>query len=505
MSFEWLVPALLVLVLFVTLWIALRGRAPLQALRDDLHGAIRGDVQQLERDLRDEVARSATATRQELTQGLAAFQSTLLAQQGDVARTQNEQIDSFRTQLAATQQHLADTLRQTTTALAEQASGARTAQDATLGRSAEQQANALQRFSETLNEQLRALAQSNDQRMTEVRVSVEQKLAAIQADNEKKLEQIRGTVDEKLHATLEQRLGESFKQVAERLEQVHRGLGEMQTLARDVGSLSRVLNNVKTRGTLGEVQLGALLEQVFAPDQYARNVETIPGSNARVDFAIRLPGRRDDGQPMWLPIDCKFPRDDYERLLEAHERADRDGVEASAKAIEVRLRIEARSIRAKYVAPPHTTDFGILFVPTEGLYAEALRRPGLFEALQRDHRITLTGPTTLLATLTSLQMGFRTLALERRSAEVREVLGAVKTEFARFGDVLAKTKKKLDEASKTIDAAEVRTRAMARSLRDVEALPDERARTLLPNGVADDEREPAQMVLPAEDEPLADA
>jgi DNA recombination protein RmuC len=505
MSFEWLVPALLVLVLFVTLWIALRGRAPLQSLRDDLHAAIRGDVQQLERDLRDEVARSATATRQELTQGLAAFQSTLLAQQGDVARTQNEQIDSFRTQLAATQQHLADTLRQTTTALAEQASGARTAQDATLGRSAEQQANALQRFSETLNEQLRALAQSNDQRMTEVRVSVEQKLAAIQADNEKKLEQIRGTVDEKLHATLEQRLGESFKQVAERLEQVHRGLGEMQTLARDVGSLSRVLNNVKTRGTLGEVQLGALLEQVFAPDQYARNVETIPGSNARVDFAIRLPGRRDDGQPMWLPIDCKFPRDDYERLLEAHERADRDGVEASAKAIEVRLRIEARSIRAKYVAPPHTTDFGILFVPTEGLYAEALRRPGLFEALQRDHRITLTGPTTLLATLTSLQMGFRTLALERRSAEVREVLGAVKTEFARFGDVLAKTKKKLDEASKTIDAAEVRTRAMARSLRDVEALPDERARALLPNGVADDEREPAQMVLPAEDEPLADA
>ncbi|MGH8796006.1 MAG: DNA recombination protein RmuC, partial [Caldimonas sp.] len=410
MFFEWLASALLVLVLLVTLWIALRGRAPLQTLRDDLHAAIRGDVQQLERELRDEVARSATATRQELMQGLAAFQSTMLAQQGDVARTQNEQIDSFRTQLAATQQNLADTLRHTTATLAEQASGARTAQDATLGRSAEQQANALQRFSETLNEQLRALAQSNDQRMTEVRVSVEQKLAAIQADNEKKLEQIRGTVDEKLHATLEQRLGESFKQVAERLEQVHRGLGEMQTLARDVGSLSRVLNNVKTRGTLGEVQLGALLEQVFAPDQYARNVETIPGSNMRVDFAIRLPGRRDDGQPMWLPIDCKFPRDDYERLLEAHERADRDGVEASAKAIEVRLRIEARSIRAKYVAPPHTTDFGILFVPTEGLYAEALRRPGLFEALQRDHRITLTGPTTLLATLTSLQMGFRTLA-----------------------------------------------------------------------------------------------
>jgi DNA recombination protein RmuC len=291
---------------------------------------------------------------------------------------------------------------------------------------------------------------------------------------------MRATVDEKLQSTLEARLGESFKQVADRLEQVHRGLGEMQTLARDVGSLSRVLNNVKTRGTLGEVQLAGLLEQVLTPEQYERNVETIPGSNARVDFAIRLPGRREDGQPLWLPIDRKFPRDDYERLLDAHERADREGAEAAAKAIEMRLRAEARSIREKYIATPHTTDFGILFVPTEGLYAEALRRPGLVETLQREHRVTLAGPTTLLATLTSLQMGFRTLALEKRSAEVWEVLGAVKTEFGKFGDVLARTRKKLDEASKTIDAAEVRTRAMARSLRGVEALPDERTKALLP-------------------------
>ena len=501
MFLEWLTPALLVLLLLVTLWIALRGdRGSQRGLADDIRAAIRTDVQQLDRDLRDEVARSAIGTRQELTQTLATFQRTLLAQQGDVARTQNEQIDSFRTQLATTQQSQADTLRQTTATLAQQATGAREAQEASLGRSAEQQANSLQRLSDALSEQLRALALSNDQRMTEVRVSVEQKLAAIQADNEKKLEQIRGTVDEKLHATLEQRLGESFKQVADRLEQVHRGLGEMQTLARDVGSLSRVLNNVKTRGTLGEVQLGGLLEQVFTQEQYARNVETIPGSNARVDFAIRLPGQRDDGQPMWLPIDCKFPRDDYERLLDAHERADREGVEAAAKSIDVRLRIEARSIRAKYVAPPHTTDFGILFVPTEGLYAEALRRPGLFEALQREHRIVLAGPTTLLATLTSLQMGFRSLALEKRSAEVREVLGAVKTEFGRFGDVLAKTKKKLDEASKSIDAAEVRTRQMARSLREVEAISQERAQVLLPGSFPEEEREPAQMVLPAEEE-----
>ena len=504
MLFEWSALALLILVFLLTLWIALRRQdGPLRALHEQLQTAVRGDVERLERELRDEVARSATGTRQELAQSIATFQRTLLAQQGDVARTQNEQIDGFRTQLATTQQALADTLRQTTSALAQQALGAREAQDASLARSAEHQANSLQRFGEQLGEQVRALTQSNDQRMAEVRVAVEHQLAAIQHDNEKKLEQIRSTVDEKLHATLEQRLGESFRQVAERLEQVHRGLGEMQTLARDVGSLSRVLSNVKTRGTLGEVQLEGLLEQVLAPDQYARNVETIPGSNARVDFAIRLPGRRDDGLPMWLPIDCKFPREDYERLLEAHERADREGVEAAAKAIETRLRTEARSIRAKYVAAPHTTDFAILFVPTEGLYAEALRRPGLAETLQRDHRVTLTGPTTLLATLTSLQMGFRTLALEKRSAEVWEVLGAVKTEFARFGDVLAKTKKKLDEASKTIDAAEVRTRQMARSLRGVEALPEERAQALLPGG-PDEGPEPVQMVLPAADEPLGD-
>ena len=282
---------------------------------------------------------------------------------------------------------------------------------------------------------------------------------------------MRVTVDEKLHATLEQRLGESFRQVAERLEQVHQGLGEMQGLARDVGSLNRVLVNVKTRGIVGEVQLAALLEQVLAPGQYEANVETVPGSGARVEFAIRLPGRGDGGAPLWLPIDAKFPREDHERLIDAQERADAAGVESAARALEARLKTEARSIRDKYLAAPHTTDFAILFLPTEGLYAEALRRPGLVEGLQRDHRVALTGPTTLLATLSSLQIGFRTLALEKRSAEVWQVLGAVKTEFTRFGDVLAKTRKKLAEAAGTIDAAEVRTRAMARQLRAVEALP----------------------------------
>ena len=369
-----------------------------------------------------------------------------------------------------------------------------------LGRQAQASRSDLAAFQQTLlaqgaesartqNEQLGHLSLRNEQRLGEVRAAVQEQLKALQEGNERKLEQMRATVDEKLHATLELRLGESFKQVAERLEQVHQGLGEMQGLARDVGSLNRVLTNVKTRGVFGEVQLAGLLEQVFTPQQYAANVETVPGSGARVEFAIRLPGRSDDGAPLWLPIDAKFPREDHERLMDAQDRADAPAVEVSARAIEARLRLEARSIREKYIAAPHTTDFAILFLPTESLYAEALRRPGLMEALQREHRVTLAGPTTLLATLTSLQMGFRTLALEKRSAEVWQVLGAVKTEFGKFGDVLAKTRKKLDEAANTIESAEVRTRAMARQLRSVEALPEAQAQALLPGGTEGDPEE----------------
>jgi len=368
------------------------------------------------------------------------------------------------------QQSLSDTLRQTTTTLAEQAHATREAQD-----------SAFKRFSDTLNEQLRQLSDTNERRLIEVRTTVDTRLQALQADNEKKLEQMRQTVDEKLHATLEARLGESFKQVADRLEQVHKGLGEMQRLASDVGSLNRVLNNVKTRGIFGEVQLAGLLEQVFTPEQYAVNVETVPGSGARVEFAIRLPGRGAPGSaPLWLPLDAKFPREDYERLLDAQDRADVPAVEAAGKAIEQCLRIEARTIAEKYLAPPHTADFAILFLPTEGLYAEALRRPGLFEALQREHRVMLAGPTTLLATLNSLQMGFRTLALEQRSSEVWQVLGAVKTEFAKFGDVLARTKKKLEEAGNTISSVETRTRMMGRALKSVESMPEAQAQALLP-------------------------
>ncbi len=466
----WLLPLLLVLNLLATLVLLLAGaRAARQRagqMTERVVLPLSDKVERLGRGVRDDTR----AARQELQATLALFQQSLLAQGGDVARTQNEQIDSFRTQLAATQQQVGDALRQAAASLAQQGQSARDGQDAALKRHADGTAEALQRLSQSLNSQLGALAEANARQ-----------LAQLQASNEQKLEQMRATVDEKLHATLETRLGERFKQVADRLEQVHKGLGEMQVLARDVGSLNRVLTNVKSRGIYGEVQLAGLLEQVLAPAQYAANVETVPGSGARVEYAIRLPGRRDDGAPLWLPIDAKFPREDYERLLDAQDRADASAVALAGRALEGRLRDEARSIRAKYVAAPHTTDFAILFVPTEGLYAEALRRPGLVEALQREHRVTLTGPTTLLATLSSLQMGFRTLALEQRSAEVWEVLGAVKTEFGKFGDVLAKTKKKLQEAGNTLDVAATRTRVMARRLRGVEAQPDDRTQQLLPD------------------------
>ena len=446
---EWWVPGLLGLIVLLQLWLLLR----------------RGD-ERLGRELRAEVQDSARGTRQELAGSLSLFQQALLTQSGDVARTQNEQIDSFRAQLGAMQQQVSDALQAAAHQLAQQSQSARDAQDA-----------ALRRLADSLSEQLRALSEANERR-----------LAALQQGNETKLEQMRATVDEKLHATLEQRLGESFKQVAERLEQVHKGLGEMQSLARDVGSLNRVLTNVKTRGIFGEVQLAGLLEQVFTPEQYATHVATVPGSAERVEFAVRLPGQREDGAPLWLPIDAKFPREDYERLLDAQERADPVAAEAAAKGIDARLRMESKSIRDKYLAPPHTTDFAILFVPTEGLYAEALRRPGLVEAMQREHKVMLAGPTTLLATLSSLQMGFRTLALERRSAEVWEVLGAVKTEFARFGVFLDKATAQTETVLKTLGDAGKRTRQMNRALKDVEALPEAQAQLLLPPvDLADDD------------------
>ena len=374
------------------------------------------------------VRRELQATRQELSANLAQYQGAAV-----------QQFDSMRQQI-----HM----------------------NAASGR--EEQAVALKRLADSLNRNLVALTESNAQRIRD-----------LQTDNGARLEEMRKTVDEKLHATLETRLSESFRQVSERLEKVHQGLGEMQQLAIGVGDLKRVLTNVKTRGTWGEVQLEMLLEQLLTVDQYAKNVETIAGSGARVEFAIKLPGQVDGGAPLWLPIDAKFPKEQYERLVDAAERADADGVALAGRELERAVRGEAKTICEKYVAPPQTTDFAILFLPTEGLYAEVMRRPGLADDLQRTLRVSIAGPSTLSALLSSLQMGFRTLALEKRSSEVWQVLGAVKTEFGKFGDVLSQTRLTLEKAVKNIENAEVRSRQMARKLKSVEALPSEAAQLML--------------------------
>jgi DNA recombination protein RmuC len=324
---------------------------------------------------------------------------------------------------------------------------------------------------DAFSRQLAEMVAANERRFEVLRQAVEGRLEAIRNDNAAQLERMRVTVDEKLHATLEQRLGESFKLVSDRLEAVHKGLGEMQSLAAGVGDLKKVLSNVKNRGVLGEVQLAALLEQVLVREQYETNVATRPGSRERVEFAIKLPGQAGEGSVVWLPIDAKFPLEDYERLQQAQDAADPAAVEAAAKALEARIRLEAKSIAEKYVEPPATTDFALLYLPLEGLYAEVLRRPGLLDALQREHRVTLCGPTTLSALLNSLQMGFRTLAIEKRSSEVWMVLGSVKAEFGKFAEVLASTKRQLQTVANSIDQAEVRTRQIERKLRDVEVLP----------------------------------
>ena len=328
-----------------------------------------------------------------------------------------------------------------------------------------------ERFAE-VTRQLEGLTRSNESRLDKLRESVEQRLDRLQKNNELKLDQMRKTVDEQLQGTLEKRLGESFKLVSDRLEQVHKGLGEMQQLATGVGDLKRVLTNVKTRGTWGEVQLGALLEQVLTQQQYERNVKPKPGSNEIVEFAIRLPGPDDAPEGVvWLPIDAKFPQEDYHRLLDASESGDREAVERASAALARAVESAAADIRDKYLAPPHTTDFGILFLPTEGLYAEVVRAPDLLDRLQQRHRVVAAGPTTLSAILNSLQMGFRTLAIEKRSSEVWTVLSAVKTEFGKFGDVLDRVKKQLDTASRSIDQTGTRSRAIERKLRSVEELP----------------------------------
>lgn len=425
-------------------------------------------AERTERELRIQVQSTAQSTRQELTGNLAQFQQMLTAQVTSAATLQNSQIDSFAQQLSKMSEATAQQLESMRQAIAAQSQASR-----------EEQSLTLHRFGDTLNQTLTALTESNARRMMEVRATLEEKIRDLQQDNGKRLEEMRRTVDEKLHETLEHRLGESFKLVSDRLEKVHQGLGEMQQLAIGVGDLKRVLTNVKSRGTWGEVQLEMLLEQMLTADQYAKNVETVPGSGERVEFAIRLPGTDSEQRCIWMPIDAKFPKEQYERLCEAAERADGDAVTLAGRELEKGVRIEAKSIADKYLSPPLTTDFAILFLPTEGLYAEVIRRPGLADELQRTLRVSIAGPSTLLALLNSLQMGFRTLALEKRSSEVWQVLGAVKTEFSKFGEVLAATKSTLERAARNIEQAETRTRQMTRKLKSVEALPAEAAQRML--------------------------
>jgi DNA recombination protein RmuC len=332
---------------------------------------------------------------------------------------------------------------------------------------------------ENVTTALGVLTEKSEKAQESLRLTVEGRLDAIRQDNAVKLDEMRQTVDEKLQGTLEQRLGASFKLVSDQLEQVFRGIGEMQSLATGVGDLKKMLSNVKMRGAWGEVSLGNLLDQVLTVDQYERNVEVKPGSNQRVEYAIKLPGGDDGDAPLWLPIDAKFPNEDYERLVDASDRGDVEAVEAASKAVEMRIRASAKDICDKYVHPPHSTDFAVLFLPTEGLFAEIIRRPGLVDALQRECRIVVTGPTTLMALLNSLRMGFRTLAIQKRSSEVWQVLAAVKTEFGKYGEVLEKVQQKLHEASNTIDKVSVRRRAIDRRLRGVEILPEMEAGAIL--------------------------
>lgn len=376
--------------------------------------------------------------------------------------------EEFNTSARETRQELAASVQK----LAESIRGE-------IGQTANLQKNQLDTFSR----QLASLIESNDRRLGEMRETVEKRLQLLQDENSRKLEDMRTTVGEKLDSTLNQRLGQSFKLVSERLELVQRGLGEMQTLAAGVGDLKKVLSNVKTRGIWGEVQLGMLLEQILTPEQYGTNVNTKNGSADRVEFAIKLPGRDSSNtEPVWLPIDAKFPYEDYHTLIEAQERGDADGVAAAGKALEARVKAEAKSIRDKYLDPPKTTDFAILYLPIEGLFAEVIRRPGLSEQIQREFRVTIAGPTTISALMSSLQMGFRTLAIEKRSSEIWTVLGAVKTEFGTFAEILDKTQKKLQEASNTIESASKKSRTIERKLKDVQGLPAGESVNLIGDG-----------------------
>ena len=466
--------------------------------------AVRQEMERLGR----QAAEDARAQREEMAKSSGELNRIMLDTLGRVSSQQRDQLESFAKMqkdsldamsgeiklLARENRDHQERLKETVSAsLAEMRKDAQEASRATredltntLNRVSERLAGEVKELNRAQNErlgqvttELKKIGEENERRGDALRTQVEKRLDDLRADNTAKLEKMRQTVDEKLSGTLEKRLGESFGLVSRQLEQVHKSVGEMQTLANGVGDLKRVLTNVKSRGTWGEIQLENLLSQVLTPQQYETNVEVRPGSGQRVEFAIRLPGKEDHGQEVWLPIDAKFPIEDYERLLDAAERCDPVAEETASKALEVRIKNSAKDISQKYVAPPHSTDFAIMFLPTEGLYAEVLRRPGLTNLLQREFRVTVAGPTTLTALLNSLQMGFKSLAIQKRSSEVWQILGAVKTEFDKYGAVLDRVKKKLTEASNHIDKIGTRQRMIGRKLKQVESLPETDAAELL--------------------------
>jgi len=454
--------------------------------------AVREEVAQS----RDEQGKTAKDQRQELTEAFKVFGDSVVQRMMDVAGTQKGQLDAFSGQLTsfakASGERLDGVRAESATGakqLREEVVGTLKSISETMAKTMGELANIQKSQLETMSSTIAKLSDTNEKKLEAVRVTVEGKLQSMQIDNAKQLDQMRQTVDEKLQGTLEKRLGESFKQVSERLEQVHKGLGEMQTLATGVGDLKKVLTNVKTRGTWGEVQLGTLLEQVLNPDQFATNVATKDGGE-RVEFAIKLPGQgANQDENVWLPIDAKFPVEDYQRLIEAQELADVEGVEMAGKQLENRVKTCARDISKKYLSPPKTTDFGILFLPIEGLFAEVIRRTGLIEVIQREYRVVIAGPTTLWSILSSLQMGFRTLAIQKRSSEVWNLLAAVKTEWTKYGDVLDAVGKKLHQASDTIEKAKVRSRAVGRKLKDVQELPAGEVTTILPQNLIEDDED----------------
>ena len=480
-------PALGVLLLAAVLFRMSRSALLMGARLDAFEKSLEMTRQLLREEIgqgRDESGRLLADQRREIVGNIRELAGHLLQRVSDAHCAQGRQFDALASHFTDFSRSNLEQLANLERRSAESAKALREEVVATLTRISETAGRTMSELGTTQKTRLddmaaamNLLSETNASRLETVRATVEERLRLLQTDNARQLESMRQTVDEKLQGTLEKRLGESFRQVSERLEQVHKGLGEMQTLATGVGDLKKVLTNVKTRGTWGEVQLGALLEQVLSAEQFVRNASVRNGAE-RVEFAVKLPGQ--DGEaPVLLPIDAKFPVEDYQRLLDALERGDAEGIDQAGRQLETRVKACARDIRDKYVNPPASTDFGVLFLPIEGLFAEVIRRPGLAESIQRDCRVVIAGPTTLWSILNSLQMGFRTLAIQKRSSEVWTLLGAVKTEWTKYGEVLDAVQKRINQASETIEKAKARTRAIGRKLRSVQELPAEASSTLL--------------------------